>query len=48
MAATPLRNVRISDEIWQAAKDRADERGENLSDVIRRGLEDYANGTEER
>ncbi|MBD8477559.1 hypothetical protein [Microbacterium sp. CFBP 8794] len=48
MAPTPLRNVRISDEIWQAAKDRADQNGDNLSDVIRRGLEDYVNGTDER
>lgn len=41
MVSTPLRNVRVSDETWQAAKDRADERGDNLSDVIRTALEAY-------
>ena len=43
MGNTPLRNVRIADDIWQAAKERADQQGESLSDVIRRALEQYVN-----
>ena len=38
---TPSRNVRIPDDLWRAAMDRAVERGETLSDVIRRALERY-------
>ena len=39
---TPLRNIRVSDDLWQAAMSKAEERGETLSDVIRRALERYA------
>ena len=38
---TPLRNVRVSDELWQAALFKAEERGETVSDVVRRALERY-------
>ena len=38
---TPSRNVRISDELWQAAKAAAADRGETVTDVIVRALEQY-------
>ena len=37
----PARAVRIEDELWEAAKVRAAERGETVSDVIRRALQRY-------
>ena len=39
---TPSRNVRVSDDLWDAAKVRASERGENLSEKIREFLTEYA------
>jgi predicted HicB family RNase H-like nuclease len=41
---TPLRNVRVADALWQAAMAKALDRGENLSEVIRRALEKYVKG----
>lgn len=38
---TTLRNVRVADPLWSAARSVADERGENLSEVIRAALERY-------
>jgi purine-nucleoside phosphorylase len=38
---TPQRAVRISDEVWTAAMSKAEERGETVSDVIRRALIAY-------
>lgn len=38
---TTLRNVRVTAELWDAAKAIAAERGETLSDVIRTALERY-------
>jgi predicted HicB family RNase H-like nuclease len=38
---TPLRNVRVPDDLWQAAMAKALDRGETLSDVIRKALERY-------
>ncbi len=35
------RAVRVPDELWQASKGRAAERGETVSDVIRRALRRY-------
>ena len=32
---TPLRNVRIPDDVWAAAKAKAERQGRNVSDVIR-------------
>lgn len=40
----PARAVRIDDRLWQKAKDRAAEKGETVSDVIRRALERYTKG----
>ena len=39
---TPLRNVRVDDELWEAAKATAEERDETVSEVVRRSLADYA------
>lgn len=39
---TPRRTVRVPDAIWDAAAARAQERGDNLSEVIRKALERYA------
>jgi hypothetical protein len=38
---TPGRNVRVPDDLWVAAQAKADERGETVSDVVRRALERY-------
>lgn len=39
---TTLRNVRVEDALWTRAKRAAEWRGETLSDVVRQGLERYA------
>ena len=39
---TPLRTVRISEEVWAAAMRKAIDRGETVSDVIRRALVRYS------
>lgn len=41
-AATKNRVVRVSDEVWDAAKTKAARSGETISDVIRRALVEYA------
>lgn len=41
MPATPNRTVRVSDELWEAAKRVASDRGESVADVIRQALERY-------
>lgn len=38
---TTLRNFRADDSLWQRAKAVAERRGESLSDVLRRALEQY-------
>jgi predicted HicB family RNase H-like nuclease len=38
---TPLRTVRVDDALWHAAQAKAAERGESVSDVIRRALTRY-------
>lgn len=38
----PHRTIRIPDEEWRAAQEKARERGETLTDVIRRALKRYA------
>ena len=38
----PHRTIRVPDEEWRAAQDKAAERGETLSEVIRRALKRYA------
>lgn len=46
MPSTPLRAVRVPDKVWAAAQAKAKERGESVSDVIRRALERYARRTQ--
>lgn len=41
---TPLRNVRIDNELWDAAKARAEHEGRAVSDVIREALHTYTKG----
>lgn len=38
---TPRRTVRVEDELWQAAKRAASDRGESVTDVIIRALKRY-------
>lgn len=38
---TPIRGFRIPDELYEAARAKAKERGEDLSTVIRAALERY-------
>ena len=38
---TPARSIRIEDALWQRAQERAAERGETVSDAVRRFLERY-------
>ena len=35
------RNIRVPDDLWRAALDKAHTNGETLSDVVRRALERY-------
>lgn len=35
------RSVKVEDELWDAAKAKADERGDVLSEVIREALKRY-------
>ena len=45
---TPLRPVRVTDDLWYAAMERAKERGVSLSAVIRKALEDFVNEEDEK
>ncbi len=38
---TPLRSVRVPSPLWEAAKAKAAERGETVTDVLVRALERY-------
>ena len=38
---TPMRSLRVADDLWEAAQAKAQERGESVSDVIRKALERY-------
>lgn len=38
---TPLHSFRVDDELWEAAKKRAEERGETLADALRAFLRRY-------
>lgn len=38
---TPRRSIRVPDQLWQAAQAKAEERGEDLSAVLRAALEKY-------
>jgi hypothetical protein len=44
MPATPLRNVRIEDDIWYPAMRRAEAEGRALSEVVREILREYGRG----
>lgn len=37
---TTRRSVRINDGLWEKAQEVANRRGDNLSDIIRKALED--------
>ena len=37
----PIRTVRVPDDVWQAAQERAAEKGETVSAVIVRALKRY-------
>jgi antitoxin component of RelBE/YafQ-DinJ toxin-antitoxin module len=39
--ATPNRAIRVPDDLWWAAQRVAKDRGETVSDVVRRALERY-------
>jgi hypothetical protein len=41
---TPLRAVRVPEDLWRAAMTEAASRGETVSDVLRRALEEYVSG----
>ena len=38
------RVIRIPDRVWDAAKKRADEKGETVSEAVRKFLERYSRG----
>lgn len=39
--ATPNRTVRVPDDLWEAAKVKAHDRGETVTDVVIRALTRY-------
>jgi len=41
---TPIRGFRIPDDVYEAAQAKAKERGETLTDVVRKALERYGKG----
>jgi predicted transcriptional regulator len=45
---TARRTIRIDDEIWGRAQEAATERGDNLSDIIRRALIEYTSESENK
>jgi len=44
MAKEPMGNrvIRVPDRLWKAAKERADQRGETVSEAVRKFLERYS------
>lgn len=44
--ATPLRAVRVDDQLWAKAQAKAKKNGDNLSAIIRDALRDYLNESE--
>lgn len=38
---TPIRSMRIPDDEWHPAQEKAAERGETVTDVVRRALREY-------
>ena len=47
-AETPIRSVRVPDELWDAVKRIAADRGETVTDVILRALEVYVRSWPDR
>jgi predicted DNA binding CopG/RHH family protein len=41
MPATPNRTIRVPEELWQAVKRKAADRGETVTEVILRALKRY-------
>jgi hypothetical protein len=39
--ATPLRTIRVSDELWKAVQDKAKDQGETVTGVIIQQLESW-------
>jgi predicted transcriptional regulator len=39
---TPVRSVRVPDDLWRAAQQAAQDQGETVSEVIVRALDQYA------
>ncbi|MBK7823405.1 MAG: hypothetical protein IPJ61_20680 [Tessaracoccus sp.] len=46
MAADPIRTLRVDAKLWQEASAAAKERGETLSEAIRRFLRGYVRRTQ--
>ena len=44
---TKQRGFRCEDELWDKAKEAAGQRGEHLSDIIRKALEQYVKDNQE-
>jgi hypothetical protein len=44
MAPTKMRSLRVEDEVWDAAQERAEREHRSLSDVVRVSLRAYAEG----
>lgn len=44
---TPAHPVRVEQELWQAARDKAREEGRTISDIIRHNLIDYVGAAHE-
>lgn len=38
---TPMHSFRCADELWEAAKSTAEQRGETVTDVLRKALQRY-------
>lgn len=45
MSTTPIRNVRVPDDLWHAAQAEADSRNETVSAAIIRALRNYTRHT---
>lgn len=41
MAETTARAIRIPDDLWAAALAKAEERGDTVSEIVRKALERY-------
>lgn len=41
---TTIRGIRIPDDLWDAARRKAEAEGRNLSEIIREALQEYVDG----